>query len=484
MSNTERKPLRLAYLDPKKGLAEFVKDGQGMRMYGLSGQALLRAITERQAIQNRTEPVSSAEKRRKEKYGANYLGQEVTLSDGTTTTRAQRLLQRVDKYSSHAIPKSYEKVSQEQADDFYKRRMLDANNFVKEYTDLLFPSVQDIVGLNNDARLISHKRSAILELLQQNPIDEHLLFEAQRHLVLSNIAAELSERSRLYNINEQVISVQRELTSQLFKQPFGSTEYADTYALYDTKTNYVQEVFDSLPKSTQEGKFVRHLQKRMRVIAKDKLGTDKDQLVLCDVRTKPRTSEIIKVLRKAHNRRDASKGDGLNVTSDVQDTMGLQFVVKKTMDSFEDQVNKTVKAVREVVQNRWPHARFRENHETNGDGTSSPDQRYQRYKVYLDENAVLPFEMIFYGEGDYLNSIGSVGIKKDVYSNGTGPTTTYTGRAHELYKAKQASAILNDVMPSSVPFYNKRLNLRQSINSRLDEIATALQDKTAKEKVL
>ncbi|HEX7042206.1 MAG TPA: hypothetical protein VF189_03060, partial [Patescibacteria group bacterium] len=240
MLQVDRKPLRLSYLDPKTGFSDFVKDGQAKRMYGLSGQALLKAVEERMK-----EPKTLPEKRRREKYGGDYLEKEIKLAGKTATTLGQRLLDRIDKYSGEAIAKNYEGVNKYQADDFYKRRMLDANNFVSEFTNILFPSVVDIVRLNNDVRLISSKRSKILGILLNNPIDKHLFFEVQRHLVLSNIAAELSERSRTLNINAQVNDVQDELSTNLFKPPFGYTEFAETYAKIDPSTNSVVSVYEA-----------------------------------------------------------------------------------------------------------------------------------------------------------------------------------------------------------------------------------------------
>ncbi|HEX7042098.1 MAG TPA: hypothetical protein VF189_02520, partial [Patescibacteria group bacterium] len=389
------------------------------------------------------------------------------------TTLGQRLLDRIDKYSGEAIAKNYEGVNKYQADDFYKRRMLDANNFVNEYTKLLFPSVEDIVRLNNDVRLISSKRSTILGILLNNPIDKHLFFEVQRHLVLSNIAAELSERSRTFNLNEQVNEVQKELSTNLFKPPFGHTEYAETYAKIDPSTNSVISVYEAQTES-KPGDIIRHFQKRMRIIPQEILGGNKDQSVLCEVRTKPRTSEIIKALKKPYESYLSGGSDFIDVRKDVRDTMGLMFVVKGTMDSFEEPVNNTVSAVRKVILNKWPKAKFEVKNHTRDDGTQSKDQKYQRYDVFLDEVVTLPFEMIFYGEGDFLNSEISIGEKKETVDSNGRRNVLFTGRAHDLYKIKQAQKIVPLVMPSSVPFYNGILNLKELANKTLEDTAEKL----------
>ncbi len=313
-----------------------------------------------------------------------------------------------------------------------------ADRFIDHVIATAFPKKKNVADLLNETKLLAPDAERALSVIDANGnIDERLKFEMVRKMLLAGITGEIDQRSLTYNLRSELHDVHSLLDQRFFKGKIGETHHTTTYSVHKRSTNEVIGVYDRYPWFIKPGYKVKKFTQQMREV--EDVG-----YVLSSVREKTREASILKTLRRAVQVREEKGTDELDALKAVKDAMGLMFVVKGTMGSNEPRVNHLKEKVLALLKEKYGEVMVIPDN-VNGAGeyaTQKTQANYQRIQVKV-ESLPIPLELIFYGEGDYINDTYNIG-KRDRR------TKLYSGNAHKLFEIDRVRQILPVIYPEKV----------------------------------
>lgn len=353
-----------------------------------------------------------------------------SVGEGSSYLR-QRLLERVEQ------PQSVPSAAQNRlARDTSALKA--ADRFIEYIINTAFPQEKYRASLLNETTLLAPDAERALKVIEANgDTDARLKFEWVRKMLLAGVAREIEDRSLAYQIRSELHDVHTLLDEKLFAGKIGQTWETTTYAVHKKSTNETKSVSDTYPMFIRPGHTVKKFTQESRYV--EGVG-----YVLSSIREKTRESSILKTLRRAVQKREKSGSDELDALSAVKDSMGLMFVVKGTMDSQELRVEVLKHKVLDLLQERYGEIIIHDDNENgskqyNGQTTHA---NYQRLQVHV-ESLPVPIELIFYGEGSYINDTYNVGKKARKMKK-------YTGNAHTLFEIDRIRQVLPVIYPKTV----------------------------------
>lgn len=304
-----------------------------------------------------------------------------------------------------------------------------------------FPKRRNTADLLNETALLEPNVDRALGIIESNgTVNDRLKFEVVRKLLLAGISGDLDESSRNFQLRNELHDVHDLLDRELFAGKTGQTWPTTTYSIHRNKTNQAIWVGDVHPLIVGPGRHVKKFQQQMRYV--EDVG-----YILSSVREKSRESSIVKALRRAVQKSKASQSDHIDTFGEVllKDAMGLQFVVKGTMSSNEPRVNVLKEKVLATMRKKYGEVILEKADKVPGksdDAIQSPSLGYQRLLVRVADFP-MPIELMFFGEGDYINNKYETGRKNR-------REKTYDGQAHALYEIKRVAQILPVLYPEQL----------------------------------
>jgi hypothetical protein len=320
----------------------------------------------------------------------------------------------------------------------YRSQFNAADRFITYTIATAFPHRRNTADLLNETALLEPNSERALRYID-GTVEPRLKFEVIRKLLLAGISKDIDDRSQVFQMRAELNTVQELLDRELFTGRMGQTWPTTTYTIHDNKTNLVLGVHDVYPVLVKPGTHVKRFEQQMRYVGD--VG-----FVLSSVREKTRESSIGKALRDAQRNLQKKGIDTISPLQFIKDSMGLQFVVKGTVNNNEPRINVLREKVLTTLRKQYGDVQIIKRDHKPGqkdEGAQSTEFTSQRIMVQIP-GFPIPLELMFFGEADYINNKYHVGRKDR-------KTKQYPdGAAHSLYEIRRVMDILPVIYPEKV----------------------------------
>lgn len=330
---------------------------------------------------------------------------------------------------------------------FYIQQLKQAAGVRRYYGEILPEVAQDLEG-KNEISLLSERPSDLVRLLFRRPetIDPILAYEAQQHVLLSHIAGMINARTLNCRLSTVLYDVNSLLNQKLFEGPEGTGHKIHTESYHDDETNHVvgfPHRRDHKPPTAH----LKHVPLTTRKI--QDLG-----LVYAGPRKKDDRVSIVKCLAKS-----SDNGGAINVDNDIQDGIGLEFVLVEDCITPEQLIERVVSVIKSGPR-KVARVKFRNNEVERNRGQAAEFGFDERVKIWF-EDLPTSLEMTVFTLTNYLNSKLEVGTRDP-------RTGLYMGRAHELYELRRARRVSRLIFPNDLDeaFINRSKLVAQDLRTR------------------
>lgn len=315
--------LRVSHLDGKVSMAEIAFFRQ---VFGKEG---LKFFVE---VARMSDPTHKCHKELLEKYGNYEHFFESQEADG--------VFERIESHFFAWVRRSFH--IEEGKEAIYVNRMIDLSRMVQQeiIQELFYPEYQMVMSLKNQVQALSCFPHLWIEYMSSvsAAVSAH---ETLRTLIIAMICAELDWRTHTHRHNAILTKFQRFMDTKIFSGPYGETKPISIFSKHDADDNRV------LAWGTQEADlqpfFERKHIKQQLVTARTVVADDgRTWSIVTNTRKKSLTSSVLKALERAVQ----DESTTVRTLEDVQDMLGMQFIVigdEASSASFIDYIEKTLK---------------------------------------------------------------------------------------------------------------------------------------------
>lgn len=337
--------------------------------------------------------------------------------------------EEINTYVLESSKRRYRLPDSTDPQEFYMQQQKQALGVRKYYSEILPEVAQDLEG-KDEISLLSDRPSDLVRLLFRpaESIDPILAYEAQQHVLLAHIAGMINARTLNGRLNTVLYDVHRLLNEKLFEGPEGAGQKIFSESFHDDESNQVvgfpNRQDQKLP--TAHLKRIRFTVRRIRDLG----------LVYTSPRKKDDRISIVKCIAKS-----LDNGGVINIDHDIQDGIGLEFVIMEdhvTPRQLADQVVSVVESGSRKIDKVEVNDKKVENNR----GQSPEFEFDKRLKIWF-EDLPTPLEMTIFTLANYLNYILEVGTRDP-------KTGLYMGRAHPLYELRRARKVAHLIFRAAI----------------------------------
>jgi hypothetical protein len=361
----------------------------------------------------------------------------------------EELLGRTNNFFNNAVLETFNLPSGLHMTRFWAGQEANANQ-VHLTVVKNFPTIARLLELNSELTTVTGDISDTLGVIAGHPGTKYA-FEMRRRMLLAMTSTAIEADNMQIDIPRELRKIEGVMQQHVFEVPGGETYPYILYAEHDKQTNYVTATDVSGIMPDKDGVVTKRHTFNTRSVPR--YGR-----VYYAARGKGPESSITKALDRAYK-----NGGKINPSEDVRDRYGLVMVGLEN-----DEPKHLVKLVGEALNDHFKPIdpeKTREDNKTNGDYQGAVEMARTLY-VFEGQGHDIPFEVMAFRPGDYIDSLLGIGTKK---KNGE-----YSGFGRPLFEIVRLKASLDLGYPrvDNGGFY--RFDMQKAVNQRQEELVPGM----------